>query len=47
MFNSFEEMVKKFSKRNCYNNDSIINYSNYKNIEYDFDLIEEKLVKLF
>ena len=46
MFNSFEEIITAFSKRNCYNNDNTINYSNYKNIEYDFDLIEETIGKI-
>ena len=46
MFNSFEEIITAFSKRNCYNNDGTINYSNYKNIQYDFDLIEETMGKI-
>ena len=46
MFNSFEEIITAFSKRNCYNNDGTINYSNYKNIQYDFDLIEETIGKI-
>ena len=46
MFNNLEEIISAFSKRKCINNDGSINYTNYKIIEYDFDLIEEEIGKI-
>jgi hypothetical protein len=46
MFNNLEEIIAAFSRRNCINIDGSINYSNYKVIEYNFDLIEEEIGKI-
>ena len=46
LYNSFEEIIIAFSRRNCFENDFSINYSNYKIIKYDYDLIEEELGKI-
>ncbi len=46
LYESFEEIINLFSKRNCINSDKSINYNQYKFIEYDFDLIEEELAKI-
>ena len=43
--NSFNEIFTVFSRRNCFDKGKI-NYSNYKNIQYDFDLIEEEIGKI-
>ena len=45
LYNSFNEIFTVFSRRNCFDNGKI-NYSNYKNIQYDFDLIEEEIGKI-
>ena len=45
LYNSFNEIFTVFSRRNCFDKGKI-NYSNYKNIQYDFDLIEEEIGKI-
>ena len=46
LYNTFEEIIIAFSRRNCFEKDFTINYSNYKNIQYDYNLIEEELGKI-
>ena len=46
MFDNLEEIITVFSKRNCFNNDGSLNFSNYKVIEYDFTSIEEEIEKI-
>ena len=46
IYNSFDEIIAAFSKRSFIDLEGKINYRNYKNIKYDFDLIEEELRKI-
>ena len=45
-FQSFEEIIYEYSFRNCFKKDNSIDYFNYKEIIYDFDLIEENLGRI-
>jgi hypothetical protein len=46
LYQSFEEIIVAFSNRNCFEKNGTINYTNYKNISYNFDLIEEEIGKI-
>ena len=46
MYHSFNELITQYSIKNCFSNDGKINYSNYKQIKFDFDTIEEELGKI-
>ena len=46
LFKSIFDIFIAYTKRQCYNQDGTINYSNYKNIEYNMDMIEETLGKI-
>jgi hypothetical protein len=46
MYHSFNELITQYSIKNCFSNDCKINYSNYKQIKFDFDSIEEELGKI-
>ena len=46
IYNTFDEVITAFSKRSFIDLEGQINYRNYKNIKYDFDLIEEELGKI-
>ena len=46
IYNTFDEIITAFSKRIFINLEGDINYSNYKNIKYNFDLIEETIGKI-
>ena len=45
IYNSFNEIILTFSKRSFIDLEGNINYRNYRNIKYDFDLIEEEIRK--
>ncbi len=46
MYHSFNDLITQYSIKNCFSNDCKINYSNYKQIKFDFDTIEEELGKI-
>ena len=46
LYHSFNELITQYSNKNCFSNDCKINYSNYKQIKFDFDTIEEELGKI-
>ena len=46
MYHSFNELITQYSIKNCFSHDGKINYSNYKQIKFDFDSIEEELGKI-
>ena len=45
-FRNLNDIIYSFSERNIFNNDEIINYSNYNSFIYDYDSIEEELGKI-
>ncbi len=46
MYHSFNELITQYSIKDCFSNDLKLNYSNYKQIKFDFDSIEEELGKM-
>jgi hypothetical protein len=45
-YNNFEEIIRGFCRKDCFTKEGKINYSNYKQIKFDFDIIEEELGKI-
>ena len=45
-YRKLNDVIYSFSERNIFNNDGIINYSNYNSFVYDYDSIEEELGKI-
>ena len=45
-FNSFEDILNEYSFRNCFKENNKIDYFNYREINYNLDLIEEELGRI-
>ena len=45
-YKSFMELISTYSMRNIFDKNNKINYKNYNDIKYDYELIEEELGKL-
>ena len=45
-FDSFDEILYEYSFRNCFKENNNIDYFNYRNINFNLDLIEEELGKI-
>ena len=45
-YKSFNELISTHSMRNIFDKNNKINYKNYNEIKYDYDLIEEELGKI-
>ena len=46
LYNNIDEIIIAFSRRNCFDNEGKINYSNYQTIYYDYILIENEIGKI-
>ena len=46
LYNNFDEIIIAFSRRNCFDDEGKINYSNYQTIDYDYNLIENEIGKI-
>ena len=45
-YNSLKDLISTYSMRNIFTENNEINYLNYNDIKYDYDLIEEELGKI-
>ncbi len=45
-YSNLEEIINRFYGKDCFTKDGKINYSNYKQIKFNFDVIEEELGKI-
>ena len=46
LYDNIDEIIIAFSRRNCFDNEGKINYSNYQTIYYDYNLIENEIGKI-
>jgi hypothetical protein len=45
-YSNLEDIINSFCSKDCFTKDGKINYSNYKQIKFNFDIIEEELGKI-